>query len=462
MEKAIRRLNIIAQLGVFQNDAHVFKRADSEDYTVLVIRGAALCEEVLRFYLENQGLQIEKGFVYYWEENIRKKSALLCYCEISNEIPEICRLYASTILAYYDKIAEEKPIEYGDALYFVEAVYYLGLWFEKDTEFINRDVDWSKLMTLVDMPAMRVARNPATLINGESPAYMNHYNNLKMNSEQILERLKKVHSYLAFAKAVFTESDSYKTIDIGAIEQIEKISEDYRASDEEDAESIFEKSIVVVMSAPERAAALEAEQERLIQYLGREVWDKLLPESKKLLFSARCTYKTLARFGNYADYTPVCIAYGKVFECEMKYRLFTRFIEYQKKEYKTHYEKYHTAVLHKHQSILKSKAFTLGRVPYIFCTKTTERDAANEQVKRNEKVLMDYAEKELFKQKYSSDDICEFIKEWSEISEYIRKKYRNISAHSGSKISFELATECMDYVLRERKALRCILEKLVF
>lgn len=458
MQEAVKRLELIAKNGAFQNYVYRFRQNERDDFPLLFVKGAELCEGMFSFYLKTAGVQIDdKNMVYDLDRNGTERKMLLYFCKESDKLPGACRLLAETILIYYDKISQEKQVSFSDIKAFADAVNYFCIWFERQTEHINAKVNPFNLMMMVDAPTI-ISLEGSQQTDEDSSDSLRLQENKKMRTEEILECLKACHGRLAYASSKFTDSDSYKLAErVKFFEEIEKQGN----AEEENSEQKFVKSVIQILPADDAENLIKEQQERIIYYIGEDVWNKLLPLSKKLLVTSRINFQEQARFGNQITYSSLCNQMGNIFEIEMRYRLFEKFIEYQKKKYGKNYECYHTAVLYNDRAVLHVKKFSLGSVPYILGQRKSKGDT-EEQFIQNKNVILGYAKEELFRKRYRDEEFQKLFKELSDISEHIRLTYRNPAAHVNRTISLETAVQCMDYFIREEKILCRVLEKFAF
>lgn len=457
MEKAVKRFELISQNMVFQSHVSGFRPGERDDFPYLFARGAEFCEAIFAFYLEEKGFRTDKNLIYYEKDGETERMMILQFCKESELLPGGCRILAETILIYYDKIAFDKKVSHSDLLAFADAIQYLCIWFERETAYIEEGIDPYELLMMVETPTFMSAANHQPNAGERASAFSRQRENMMMRTDEILECLKESNGRLAYAVSRFTDSDSYKLIE--SIDKFKGINQ--LDMEEEEGCQEFVKSVIRTLPEQKVSSVVKEQQERIIQYMGEDAWSKLRPTSKELLVSARITFQEQAKLGNCVTYASFCNSMGNIFEIEMRYRLFEKFIEYQKRKYGDGYRKYHTAVLYKYRAILDVKNFALGTVPFILGVKNDRHDREN-RIEQNKAVILEYAKDELFLRRYSDTDYREKFRELSDISEHIRCTYRNPTAHVEQTITLEKAVQCMDYFLREECILRKVLEWFAF
>lgn len=201
-------------------------------------------------------------------------------------------------------------------------------------------------------------------------------------------------------------------------------------------------------------------RQKVRQALGREAWEKIDEISKTWIISALMAYDGLKRYDRLLDFSGVCVQIGKACEYELKRRIFTDYVDYEKK---THGEEKYLERLPaecmdrqgsrkaRTRKLLDEDKISLGKMRYIMGLddegRVVDKPAWDEFEIFAKDVLL--AEPE--------EPLRVFRNQLTVINK-IRDEYRNRSAHSQA-ISIVDAGECIEYVLTVHRKLGEILDQ---
>ena len=242
-------------------------------------------------------------------------------------------------------------------------------------------------------------------------------------------------------------------------EELESEDELIRETAEKRLNDATIKALIPILEDHRYKKEREDYNKLLMNNLSSDVWSKLSEESKSFLSTAWFTYDQL-QYGEFNDYSAVCMLITKAVENEATVRYFDRYIAYLesnniprdnwpvdtivKKNIKTN-EFY----------IIKRDEFTLGSVIHAAGIKNWQSYYS--------KIDLQVVDQELFNrmQGYYRTRVLspsfngyyeDRVKDDCSIIEAVRLNYRNPSAHKGT-INKEDASRCIEYLLTKQKKL---------
>ena len=185
---------------------------------------------------------------------------------------------------------------------------------------------------------------------------------------------------------------------------------------------------------------------------------KLSSQSITWLVSALMAYDSMKDYDRMVDFSGVCVQIGKACEYELKKRIFTGYMAYEKKKYgEPQYLKkipsacFSTNDTTEESQLLTEDQVTLGKLKYIMGLDDNGR-IASQKIWHE---FREYAEAELLVNPASSYNI---IKSQMPVIARIRDEYRNPSAHA-QEVTVVDAQECIQYVITVQKKLSELLEQ---
>ena len=197
---------------------------------------------------------------------------------------------------------------------------------------------------------------------------------------------------------------------------------------------------------------------KLKSSVGKKTFLKLSSQSVTWLVSALMAYDTMKDFDRMVDFSGVCVQIGKACEYELKKRIFTGYMAYEKKKYgEPQYLKkipsacFSTNDTTEESQLLTEDQVTLGKLKYIMGLDDNGR-IASQKIWHE---FREYAEAELLVNPASSYNI---IKSQMPVIARIRDEYRNPSAHA-QEVTVVDAQECIQYVITVQKKLSELLEQ---
>ena len=197
---------------------------------------------------------------------------------------------------------------------------------------------------------------------------------------------------------------------------------------------------------------------KLKSSVGKKTFLKLSSQSITWLVSALMAYDTMKDYDRMVDFSGVCVQIGKACEYELKKRIFTGYMAYEKKKYgEPQYLKkipsacFSTNDTTEESQLLTEDQVTLGKLKYIMGLDDNGR-IASQKIWHE---FREYAEAELLVNPASSYNI---IKSQMPVIARIRDEYRNPSAHA-QEVTVVDAQECIQYVITVQKKLSELLEQ---
>ena len=197
---------------------------------------------------------------------------------------------------------------------------------------------------------------------------------------------------------------------------------------------------------------------KLKSSVGKKTFLKLSSQSITWLVSALMAYDTMKDYDRMVDFSGVCVQIGKACEYELKKRIFTGYMAYEKKKYgEPQYLKkipsacFSTNDTTEESQLLTEDQVTLGKLKYIMGLDDNGR-IASQKIWHE---FREYAEAELLVNPASSYNV---IKSQMPVIARIRDEYRNPSAHA-QEVTVVDAQECIQYVITVQKKLSELLEQ---
>ena len=197
---------------------------------------------------------------------------------------------------------------------------------------------------------------------------------------------------------------------------------------------------------------------KLKSSVGKKTFLKLSSQSITWLVSALMAYDSMKDYDRMVDFSGVCVQIGKACEYELKKRIFTGYMAYEKKKYgEPQYLKkipsacFSTNDTTEESQLLTEDQVTLGKLKYIMGLDDNGR-IASQKIWHE---FREYAEAELLVNPASSYNV---IKSQMPVIARIRDEYRNPSAHA-QEITVVDAQECIQYVITVQKKLSELLEQ---
>ena len=197
---------------------------------------------------------------------------------------------------------------------------------------------------------------------------------------------------------------------------------------------------------------------KLTSCIGKKTFLKLSSQAVTWLVSALMAYDTMKDYDRMVDFSGVCVQIGKACEYELKKRIFTGYMAYEKKKYgEPQYLKkipsacFSTNDTTEESQLLTEDQVTLGKLKYIMGLDDNGR-IASQKIWHE---FREYAEAELLVNPASSYNI---IKSQMPVIARIRDEYRNPSAHA-QEVTVVDAQECIQYVITVQKKLSELLEQ---
>ncbi len=191
--------------------------------------------------------------------------------------------------------------------------------------------------------------------------------------------------------------------------------------------------------------------------IGKKTFLKLSSQSVTWLVSALMAYDNMKDFDRMVDFSGVCVQIGKACEFELKKRIFTAYVEYEKKKYgePQYLKKLPAACFSANDTsaedqLLSEEQVTLGKLKYIMGLDDNGRIASQKIWQE----FREYAEAALLVNPGSSLNV---MKSQMPVIARIRDEYRNPSAHA-QEITVVDAQECIEYVITAQKKLAELLD----
>lgn len=199
---------------------------------------------------------------------------------------------------------------------------------------------------------------------------------------------------------------------------------------------------------------------KLKSSLGRGAYMKMGEQSRTWIISALMAYDKLKEYDRMVDFSGVCVQIGKACEYELKKRIFTSYVEYEKEKYG---DPFYLAKLPPEcmapadgggagqRRLLTEGQVTLGKLRYIMGLDDNGR-IVNRDVWEE---FSAYAAEALLA---SPDNPLKVMRSQLPVIGKIRDDYRNRSAHS-HEISIVDARECIEYVITVHRKLGVLLDQ---
>lgn len=195
-------------------------------------------------------------------------------------------------------------------------------------------------------------------------------------------------------------------------------------------------------------------QENVIKSIGEAAWEKMTDVSHTFIVDAEVLYEQLQSYSDF-DYSAICLTASKALEVEVTRRYFLGYLEYLKK---SRIKELPRGVLGKDYQELKAEEFMLGNITNITGYAVNEQGTTYllGKFRDDSKVFLEYARRELMICKNDAECINK-IKNHVKVINRVREKYRNPSAHK-TKMTFDAAKECLEYLVDVQRALGEILD----
>ncbi|MBR2764854.1 MAG: hypothetical protein IKE03_02570 [Blautia sp.] len=193
--------------------------------------------------------------------------------------------------------------------------------------------------------------------------------------------------------------------------------------------------------------------------LGKSAWGKLSEQSRTWLISALIVYDTMRQYDRMMDFSGVCVQVSKACELELKRRIFTGFVEYEKEIYgeERYIKKLPDECLDNPEGkqsgnarLLTENKVTLGKLRYIMGLDDNGR-IINRLVWHE---FDGYARNRLL---INNENPYMEMRAQMPVIARIRDDYRNRSAHSHD-VSIVEARECIEYVITVSRKLGVLLD----
>ena len=201
-------------------------------------------------------------------------------------------------------------------------------------------------------------------------------------------------------------------------------------------------------------------RKKVQQALGSKAWAKTDEKSKMWIISALMAYDGLKRYDRLLDFSGVCVQIGKACEYELKRRIYTDFVAYQKKIHgeDEYLDRLPVECLDKQgtrktgtRMLLDEDKVSLGKMRYIMGLDDEGRIV--NQPAWNE--FAAYAKDALLA---GNEEPLRVFRNQLTVINKIRDEYRNRSAHSQA-ISIVDAGECIEYVVTVHRKLGELLDQ---
>lgn len=202
------------------------------------------------------------------------------------------------------------------------------------------------------------------------------------------------------------------------------------------------------------------EENLLVAQFGSSTWDKLSPDSKDFLITAKYLYLQMATLGDSVDYSCVCILVSKALELECKRRFVEGYLQYLStaEPYKDHIELYPTSLTEynrSHQLVIKDLCRqTLGSIPYVLC-QSFDANMPEERKRADKECLKKYLGT-IF-EPAAMNNLNAILSNYGKQITKVKNQFRNPSAHT-KKLNITTAKECFDMVIDVEKLLIHILD----
>lgn len=301
--------------------------------------------------------------------------------------------------------------------------------------------------------------------------------NLEKQSQQHNEMNQKIDEDISISKDTNYNVKEFRKEFKEFREEFKKFHEDYKTNQEEVAEKLgkisseeeldeimwkfTKKQVEIIENCVKKTIATEdlnKQEQRLINSLKQENWDKLEENSKTFLTSSIITYYNIHDYEDDIDYSGVCLLVTKALEIELCKRFYKGFSNYLNKKYGKDYSKYHTALVgnyfkknSKNYRLKKPRDCNLGRITHILCYAKDDRIKDEEIHQNNLNTIIEYSKLTYFKD-LSDEEIQDKLYTYGKYVDDIRRDYRNPAAHTG-ELNKTKAKECFNYVLKVKRVL---------
>ena len=197
--------------------------------------------------------------------------------------------------------------------------------------------------------------------------------------------------------------------------------------------------------------------------LGRVAWAKMDEQSRMWITTALMAYDDMKEYDRMVDFSGVCVQIGKACENELKKRIFSAFVEYERESYGEGYflDKLAPECFAKAsgkraggKKLLKADKISMGQLSYIMGLDDNGR-VTNQAVWREFEA---FAKKKLL---VNAANPLKTVRAQLPVIGKIRDEYRNRSAHSHA-ITIVDARECIEYVVTVQKKLGVLLDEYRF
>ena len=202
------------------------------------------------------------------------------------------------------------------------------------------------------------------------------------------------------------------------------------------------------------------EREKLIETFGESAWNKMDASSQNFLITSKVTFEKYTGMANIVDFSGVCLLVTSALETELTKRFCTNFVAFLKEKYQKDYSRFPPALLDRysenHPKPTKAKHFEIGSTLCILDPCRPDRKYTERQQTITQQEVLDYAKKKLMTG-VPENKILPTFKEYAEIINEIRLKYRNKAAHTDALTRTD-AKSCFDLVIDVTKFLKRMLD----
>jgi len=453
------------------------------DYSYIVSNGAYICEKILIVILKNQGYEFdENGHIDMPEYPQAKHMTIFSVACNAEALPDECRKFLCIIQKLRNNAVHGIEMDFDSAVEFAKAMDCFTIWFclyVEDNKLLSES-EFSKFQARI-FSLENTLNNPKNkrvpLKEYVSKSFGSNILDVRDPSKvldrlddqtSLLERIeKKIDELTVTSKRIEDKIDEIdkqlKTIS-ERINDFQKLTERQLsiALTEDEADRILQaysdecvERITNSIDLSSEKKIYEKEKRNLINSLGEKAWNKMSDSSQSFLISAKVMFNRLILLDDIIDYSGICLLVTKAVEVEMKKRFYTQFLDYLDKTYHRNYSKYHSALLYQGKAPLNEGKFTMGSLAFVLCYRDDRYDS-EETKENNREVLLDFANKRLFKNK-NDREIGDLLYEYAVDVEEIRDRFRNPSAHT-NELKCADAEQCFDLVVDVEKVLKKMLD----
>lgn len=457
------------------------------DYAVIVMQAGKQCEVILREIIENEGIPVdERGFIDTSNDKRfphHKNMPLLTYaCMSPNLLPPEIRRVMDYIRKGRNMAAHIPAMTREQAEQFMQAFNAFSSWYYFHSGAYKSDQS-KRLLAYMRLLNATPAYSEKTEIKEEAAAKLEQAAIVTAGTsmDKLEETIARIVS-TEVQKGVADVTDVVKN-EAGEIKgKLDELSELVAGLSEKigDYQSLVEKQLSMATTTEEEEHIIHAFTEECVskmearfekntadknykvklnilkETLGDVCWERLEPRSRTFLISSRIMYEELIVLDDIIDYSGVCLLVTKALEFELSKRFYTKFLKYLKDEYGKDYSQYPSTMLRKYNgnlTVMQKHDFTLGTIAYLFCMKP---EGVSEQKEKDKGILLDFAEKRLYKSA-AREEIEVQIDSFAKDIDEVKTKYRNKAAHT-NELKKKNAKECFDIVLDVHKLLKTMIE----